>query len=405
MQALVNPSDEALFNLRTAMSNQSALEVLEVLAEADEALPMLADRLWPRGAAAGGAAVAAAAARARAASAAAAAAKHEQHRSSQQQGQEVKQEGVQLAAHVKQEVGEQSPLASAAAAQQLALPAAHTQVPVPHAQLPLPLPQLSTPVALLQAVGFLGGFAAHGGLLPQLAAVQQQQQEAIQLAAQQQMAQQAAQQQITVQSLEALQRGLQAAFQLSLNGAHVAPAQQQQPAHAQVQAPSPQHPPALQLAQLLDGAQPAGVGGSATAAAVAYAAAPAAPLQQQQQQQQQHPPQNGQQQQQRVPPLQLARVSSSPQKQPGLQAAEGAAQAAALQPPAKREHSPCAVVSQEAGSHDSEQQQSGQQQQRQASAAPAPGSPPGEPGPAAAATADVQVEAPSARAQADAAGT
>ncbi len=39
VQALVNPSDEALFNLRTAMSNQSELRVLEVLAESDEVRP------------------------------------------------------------------------------------------------------------------------------------------------------------------------------------------------------------------------------------------------------------------------------------------------------------------------------------------------------------------------------
>lgn len=45
MQAIVNPSDESLFNLRSASSNQAELRVLEVLAEADEALPLLADRL------------------------------------------------------------------------------------------------------------------------------------------------------------------------------------------------------------------------------------------------------------------------------------------------------------------------------------------------------------------------
>lgn len=54
VQALVNPSDEALFNLRTAMSNQSELRVLEVLAESDEVgapparprLPALGCPLW-----------------------------------------------------------------------------------------------------------------------------------------------------------------------------------------------------------------------------------------------------------------------------------------------------------------------------------------------------------------------
>ncbi|PRW33021.1 DHS-like NAD FAD-binding domain-containing [Chlorella sorokiniana] len=72
VQALINPSDEALFNLRTAMSNQHELRVLEVLAESDEVLPLLADRLR-RTRAAGSGSRAAAAARQQAAAAAAAA--------------------------------------------------------------------------------------------------------------------------------------------------------------------------------------------------------------------------------------------------------------------------------------------------------------------------------------------
>ncbi|GAB4820047.1 hypothetical protein N2152v2_007093 [Parachlorella kessleri] len=47
LQAVVNPSDEALWNLMTASSNQSSLNVLEVLAESDEILPLLAKRLAP----------------------------------------------------------------------------------------------------------------------------------------------------------------------------------------------------------------------------------------------------------------------------------------------------------------------------------------------------------------------
>lgn len=47
MQALVNPSDEALFNLRTAMSNQSELRVLEVLAESDEVRPSATPSVAP----------------------------------------------------------------------------------------------------------------------------------------------------------------------------------------------------------------------------------------------------------------------------------------------------------------------------------------------------------------------
>jgi NAD-dependent SIR2 family protein deacetylase len=48
VQAVVNPSDEALWNLLTACSNQRELNVLEVLGGSDEVLPRLAARLARR---------------------------------------------------------------------------------------------------------------------------------------------------------------------------------------------------------------------------------------------------------------------------------------------------------------------------------------------------------------------
>ena len=45
MQAVVNPSDEALWNLLTASSNQHELNVVDVLASSDTVLPQVAARL------------------------------------------------------------------------------------------------------------------------------------------------------------------------------------------------------------------------------------------------------------------------------------------------------------------------------------------------------------------------
>ncbi|KAL4422791.1 hypothetical protein ABPG75_008988 [Micractinium tetrahymenae] len=165
VQALVNPSDEALFNLRTAMSNQSELRVLEVLAESDEVLPLLADRLRVPG---GAGAAAAAADRARAA--AAAAAHHRAKLEEAQRAQLAAAAGAgavaapaphMLAAAVAALVGQQpavkleAPLSGAAAVKHesslhptvLPLPA----LPVLPSPLQAALPQLSMPAALLHA--------------------------------------------------------------------------------------------------------------------------------------------------------------------------------------------------------------------------------------------------------------
>ena len=45
VQGVVNPSDEALWNLMTACSNQQELNVIEVLSPADEVLPLIAKRV------------------------------------------------------------------------------------------------------------------------------------------------------------------------------------------------------------------------------------------------------------------------------------------------------------------------------------------------------------------------
>ncbi|KAL4448891.1 hypothetical protein ABPG77_007608 [Micractinium sp. CCAP 211/92] len=171
VQALVNPSDEALFNLRTAMSNQSELRVLEVLAESDEVLPLLADRLRSPG---GAAAAAAAVDRARAAAAAAA-----HHRAKLEEAQQAQQarpgaapgEGAtaapaahMLAAAVAALAGQQ-----AVVKQEPLMPGTLKQAVLPQTALPaMPLPlqpvalQLPTPAALLHAVGLPGGSAAAG---------------------------------------------------------------------------------------------------------------------------------------------------------------------------------------------------------------------------------------------------
>jgi hypothetical protein len=52
VQAVINPSDEALWNLMTALSNQNELNVVEVLASSDEVLPGLARHVTQAAAAA-----------------------------------------------------------------------------------------------------------------------------------------------------------------------------------------------------------------------------------------------------------------------------------------------------------------------------------------------------------------
>ncbi|KAG7671343.1 hypothetical protein Ndes2526A_g02140 [Nannochloris sp. 'desiccata'] len=54
VQAVINPSDEALWNLMTASSNQQELNVVEVLASSDEVLPVLARHVTGAGATARG---------------------------------------------------------------------------------------------------------------------------------------------------------------------------------------------------------------------------------------------------------------------------------------------------------------------------------------------------------------
>lgn len=375
VQALVNPSDEALFNLRTAMSNQSELRVLEVLAESDEVLPLLADRLRTPG---GGGAAAAAVDRARAAAAAAA-----HHRAKLEEARHAQQAHLDAAALTGTAAAPPPNMLAAAVAvlagqqplvKQESLVHGALEGSLPQAVLPLPplpvlptplqaaLPQLPMPAALLHAVGFPGSAAAaaaQAGLLQnmqqqavqQLAAQQQpgaeqapqeqEQQHAHQQAHQQQhIVQQPPQQkehQETIHMLSTLQATLQAALQQQL-------AQQQQEQQQQQQAATPL------LAQLLGGLQ---------SAASALQAQPQHQLQQQPLQALVHaqlPSEQGQGDGQgQAESMQAAAVAATGQ-QCGNDS-EAAMHRVLVDSAAKREQSPQAVVLQEHDSRDSEEQQ------------------------------------------------
>ena len=316
VQALVNPSDEALFNLRTAMSNQSELQVLEVLAESDEALPLLADRLRRQR---GGASAAAATAAQRRAAAAAAVngVKSEDGREQQQQQQ---QQGAPPQAQHPQHT--------------------HQSAAAPSAD-----------ALLRQATGLPGGSGQLGW-------------------------QQAPQ--VTLQSLELLQAALTQAIQLTtsssaLQATAAVLAAQQQPAlphaafppafmppmaHPQLQ---PQQLQALAMQQQQQqAAQPSVAPASLGLGLPPHhrpAQLPGAQAQQQQQQQQQQQPEQGQGQ---PAPATAFGAAAAGDPAGGLQGGGGV----------KDEGSPRAVLMQEQSSHDSDQQPlptaaAAQQQQQQ----------------------------------------
>ncbi|KAI3430498.1 hypothetical protein D9Q98_005093 [Chlorella vulgaris] len=325
-QAIINPSDEALFNLRSAMSNQSELRVIEVLAAADEVLPLLADRLrrqpppprLPLPPAVGSTAAAGPAA----------AAKHDPSL------EEVKEQAggwPTAAAHA-------AALAAAAGAQQqlqqqqmgalaqvmLAQQQQQQQEARAQVQLPAASPALLQAAALSNAVTSQASLQQHQATVRTLEAlsnVLMQAMQATSFAVQQQQAQAQLQaQQLQLQQ----QQQLQLAWQL----------QAQQLATA-LQPPPPQQqiPP-----ELLRALMQAAVGVHPPAAALASAAGqapPAAPQQQQQQQQQQlqvlPPVQHQQQRQQQA--VAASQTAASPQAVMGS-AAPAAVPAAAAAPSA-----------------------------------------------------------------------
>ena len=307
VQALINPSDEALFNLRTAMSNQHELRVLEVLAESDEVLPLLADRLR-RSRAAGSGGRAAVAGRQQAAEAAAAAANGVKHEGG---WQEEAQQGAPPAAQHPQHARQ---------GQHAAGPAVD---------------------ALLQhAAGLPGGAGQLGWQEPQ----------------------------VTVKQLEVLQAALTKAMLLATGGASVQPAATQQPWQLP---PPQQHlfppVPAAQTAQVQAAAAAFAAAQLQQAAQAQHTAAPlglGAGLPPHH-----RPQQEQQQQQEQAAELQATlRAAAQDDKLSPAAAAESvfvaaaaaAAAAAASQLPGgsgiKREGSPRAVLMQEQSSHDSDPQ-------------------------------------------------
>lgn len=308
VQALINPSDEALFNLRTAMSNQHELRVLEVLAESDEVLPLLADRLR-RSRAAGSGGRAAAAGRQQAAEAAAAAANGVKHEGG---WQEEAQQGAPPAAQHPQHARQ---------GQHAAGPAVD---------------------ALLQhAAGMPGGAGQLGWQEPQ----------------------------VTVKQLEVLQAALTKAMLLATGGAGVQPAAAQQPWQLP---PPPQHLfPPVPAAQAVQVQAAAATFAAAQLQHTAQAQHTAAPLglgaglpphhRPQQQQDQQQQQQAAELQGTLMAAAQDDKLSPAAAAKSVFVAAAAAAAAAAASKlqggsGVKREGSPRAVLMQEQSSHDSDPQ-------------------------------------------------
>ncbi|KAL4857414.1 Phototropin-1B [Chlorella vulgaris] len=332
-QAIINPSDEALFNLRSAMSNQSELRVIEVLAAADEVLPLLADRLrrqpppppLPPPPAVG---------RTAAAGPAAAAKKLDASL------EEVKEQAggwPTAAAHA-------AALAAAAGAQQqqlqqlqmgalaqvmLAQQQQQQQQARAQVQLPAASPALLQAAALSNAVTSQASLQQHQATVRTLEAlsnVLMQAMQATSFAVQQQQAQAQLQaQQLQLQQQQQLQLAWQLQAQQLATALQPPPPQQQQIPpellRALMQAAVGVHPPAAALAS------------------AAMQAPPAAPQQQQQQQQQEQqqqvlPPVHQHQEQRQQQAVAAPQTAASPQAVMGSAAPAAALPAAAAAPSA-----------------------------------------------------------------------